>query len=109
MRRCGARTKTRGAAAGHNRLHRLTGCVRESLPRTHLGPQRADPGTAIQLLLEATLGDRRGELLAVLLSLLSRIDQEPASGGVPQGPAGDHRPEAADRVGSPAGASLEAG
>jgi transposase len=39
----------------------------------------------------------------------ARIDQEPASGGVPQGPAGDRRPEAADRVGSPAGASLEAG
>jgi transposase len=49
-----------------------------------LGPEGPNAGSAIQLFLETAVGHRRGELLAFLLSLLFRFDQESADRSVPQ-------------------------
>ena len=79
-------------------------------PAAHaLGPREARRRSCNTASPGSNSPDRRGELLALLLSLLPRLDQEPAGGGVPQGAAQDYRQEAADRLGSPAGAPLEAG
>ena len=44
----------------------------------HLGTARTHPGAAVPLQLEYSLGDRRGDLVELLLSALSRFDQSSA-------------------------------
>jgi hypothetical protein len=100
--------KNRGATRPSDRLHRRVGPLRTTLSRTHLGPAGRDAGVAVQLQLEAAVGDRRHLVLALLLPPVPRRDPHPAGTRVPQGAAGHDRPQAADRLGPTAGASLQA-
>ena len=66
----------------HHRLHRRVGTERAAHPGQDLGAEGPDPGAAVQLQLEATVADRRGDDRQLLLSLLPRLDQGAAVGRI---------------------------
>src|ERR1700680_3860079 len=78
-----------------------------SLP--HLGTAGTDPGAAIPLQLENSVGDGGGNVVEFLLSALSRRYQKSASGRVPRTFDASSAGQAADHLGRPAQSSQPPG
>src|ERR1700694_5641511 len=78
-----------------------------SLP--HLGAAGTDPGAAIPLQLEDSVGNGRGDVVELLLSALSRRHQKSASSRVPPPSDASSARQATDHLGWPAQSSQPPG
>src|SRR5437016_4624694 len=81
-RSAGRRLKKSAERGPDDRLHRRERIKRTTPPLSYLGTARADAGLAISLQLENAIGYGRCNLVEFLLSHLSRLDPQPAGGGV---------------------------
>lgn len=74
--------KKRRKTEANHRLRRRVGAERAPNRRPQLGAALSDSGPPVQLFLAPVVGHCRCHLLAVLLSLVSRLDQGAAAGGI---------------------------
>src|ERR1019366_981398 len=101
--------KKRPKSGPDHSFHRRERAQRAAPSLPHLGAAGADPGAAIPLQLENSVGDGGCDVVELLLSALSRRHQKSASGRVPPPSDAPSAGQAADHLGRPAQSSQPPG
>src|ERR1700687_1643544 len=108
-RKGGPPLKKSAPRGAHPGLHRRKRIEPAAAPLPHLGAARTDPGFAVQLQLEESVGGRRAYAVELLLSFVSRLGEESASGGLSASTGPTLASALAGGVGLVAGAPQSAG
>src|SRR6202165_578842 len=100
----------KGQKSGPNHsFHRRERAQRTAPSLPHLGAAGTDPGAAIPLQLENSVGNGRGDVVELLLSALSRRHQKSASSRVPRPSETPSAGQAAHHLGRPVQSSQPLG